>query len=55
MRSLIKNLLIVFLIGYLISCNKYETNIDDYSFKLKSKFDSIRSYPGGGGLFILKQ
>lgn len=55
MITYMKNLLTTFLIVIsLISCDKKETLIEDYSFVLESKFDSIRSCPGGGGLFILR-
>ncbi|MFH0761940.1 MAG: hypothetical protein V2A67_10600 [Bacteroidota bacterium] len=36
------------------SCEKDEPDNEEYSFNLEGKYDSIRSCPGGGGIFILK-
>ena len=54
MRKFLHFLITSFIITSLFSCDKEDTNNEEYSFQLESKFDSIRSCPGGGGLFIIK-
>jgi len=47
-------LITLFTIISLISCDKENPINEEYSFNLEGKFDSIRSSPGSGGLFIIK-
>lgn len=56
MKKLIDSMLVVFGIVFILqSCSKTDDIQPDNfeSLHLKSKYDSIRSYPGGSGLFIL--
>ena len=54
MKNKLNFLLVFILIAAIASCEKEENSNREYSFSLETKYDSIRSCPGGGGIFIIK-
>jgi len=54
MKNKLSFLMVLVIIATMASCDKEENSNIGYSFNLETEFDSIRSCPGGGGLFIIK-
>jgi hypothetical protein len=54
MKNNLSLLLVFMMVASMISCNKDDNSSIGYSFNLEAKYDTIRSCPGGSGLFIIK-